>query len=199
MLFRLGSMASRSPMLRPGMLPPDLNGRLVRRQVRRGRETAGRRRSGIPRVRVRAGEHVEPIGIDGVGREAVDAGEAPVVPADPVEQRDPAAGARVPAVGAADVGAGVDEVGLGRIEDDAGHVAAADDLDVAPGVGIAVRPRRRRKVDGHRQGEQCDGRQRLCGLGFHDQNLFSMRALRRSSLDLRSGRLAILARAAGAS
>ena len=89
----------------------------------------------VPAVRVRADGGVHLVGVHRVGGQRQDAVVAPVVPADVVEQGDPALRRLVEPVRAADVGAGVHQTLLGLVVDDAGDEPAADDLDVAPAVG----------------------------------------------------------------
>ena len=128
---------------------------------------------GVPGVRVDAGEHVDTVGVHWIRGQAVDTRVAPVVPAHPVQQRDPAAGVLVPAIRAADVGAGVHEIGLAGVEDDSRHVPAADDLDVAPDVlrALRVAPCRRGDrgdVAGNGDCHQGDDEQSSRDLSTHD-------------------------------
>src|SRR5690606_2320161 len=89
---------------------------------------------GVPVVGVHADGGVHPVGVDGVGGDAVHAVVPPSVPAHPVEQRGPGLVVLVPAVRAADVGARVDQVRLRLAEDDRGDEAASPDTDVLPRV-----------------------------------------------------------------
>src|SRR5262249_13364724 len=90
-----------------------------------------------PFVGVSPGGDVKAVWVYRIGGDAVDAGQVPIVEADPIEQRNPAARALIPAVRAADVGAGVDQVLFGGVEDDARNkAAAAADGDVAPGISF---------------------------------------------------------------
>src|SRR5262249_43895327 len=106
-------------------------------------------------IGVSPGGDVKAVGVNRIGGEAVDARQVPIVEADPIEQRNPAARALVPSIRAADVGARVDQVLFGSVEDDARNkAAAAADGDVAPGISLGclrVRGigRHARSVDEH--------------------------------------------------
>src|SRR5262245_1650554 len=89
-----------------------------------------------PFVGVSPGGDIKAVGVYRIGGDAVDAGQVPIVEADPVAQRNPAARALIPAVGAADVGSVIDQVLFGSVEDDAWNKAAAADGDVAPGISL---------------------------------------------------------------
>lgn len=93
----------------------------------------------VPAVGVHAGGHVHLVRVYLVGGEADDAVVAPVVLADPVQQRDPPVRGGVQAVGAADVGARVDQTLLLLVEDDARHEAATLDLHVLERVRVRGR------------------------------------------------------------
>ena len=89
-----------------------------------------------PRAGVRSRGQVDLVGVDRIGRQALDAEEVRVAP-QLIGERDPGLAGRVPAVGAADVGAGVDQPLLDGAEDDAADEAAAENDDVLPVVGRA--------------------------------------------------------------
>src|SRR5262245_23775542 len=88
-------------------------------------------------VGVSPGEDIKAVGVYRIGGEAVDARQVPIVEADPIEQRNPAAPALVPSVRAADVGTRVDQVLFGGVEDDARDKASsAADGDVSPCISL---------------------------------------------------------------
>ncbi len=87
-----------------------------------------------PVVGVGARGEVEPVGVDRIGGQRVDAQQVPVLLAEPVGQRDPLLGPGVPAVGAAHVGTRVQQALLPRVEHQAGDVTAAHHLGVSPRI-----------------------------------------------------------------
>ncbi len=87
-----------------------------------------------PVVGVGARREVEPVGVDGIGGQRLDAQQVPVLLADPVGQRDPLLGAGVPAVGATHVGARVQQALLLLVEDQPGDVTTARHRGVLPHV-----------------------------------------------------------------
>ncbi len=87
-----------------------------------------------PLVGVGARREVEPVGVDGVGGQRIDAQKVPVLLAEPVGQRDPLLGRGLPAVGAAHVCAGVQQTLLARVEHQPGDVTAAHHLGVVPHI-----------------------------------------------------------------
>ena len=97
-----------------------------------------------PRAGVRPRGQVDLVGVDRIGRQALDAEEVRCRARSWSVRATQVLCRRVPAVGAADVGARVDQILLDRAEDDAADEAAAEDGDVLPVVGdVALQVRRR--------------------------------------------------------
>lgn len=87
----------------------------------------------IPRVGVHAGGDDDLVGVERRSGDAGAAEQMPVIPANPVHERDPRAGGLIPTIRAADVGACVDDIRGSLTEYDGGNITTAADLNILPG------------------------------------------------------------------
>src|SRR2546423_1413946 len=89
---------------------------------------------GIPRIGVSADSGIDGASITGIDSDREDAGVSPVIPVDPVEQRQPSIAAIGAAVEAANIGSRVHQVLHAGVIHDAGDEPASDDPNVVPGI-----------------------------------------------------------------
>jgi len=89
-----------------------------------------------PFGKIGAAREVDSLGVARVERKAEDGVDVVVRAVDAVVQRDPRTMLGEPAVGAAHIGARVEQSRFAGVKLDPGHVAAAAEGDVAPGVGF---------------------------------------------------------------
>src|SRR6185437_15680370 len=101
---------------------------------------------GVARLRhgVRTLREIQPVGIGGIKRQAVDAHQVMVLRPDPIGERNPVRGGCIPAVGAAHVGACVVETLLRRVEHQPADVTTTTDAYAVPRIGNPLRSHRQR-------------------------------------------------------